>query len=187
MFFVGALEIQLRSSMPLRGGEILAFADGRETLVTAHVTKEGEIRAGSYGGSRQSIDIETEEIRDGGIVRPIQAGLRLGVYSKESDPEYEESGASSPMRVFRYGERLRFPVKLRAPRNFRNPGAFDYQGYLADNGIVVLGSTQAAKIEVVPGFAGTRVAAWRDRIHHNIVRKIHRLWTPDDAALMDAA
>src|SRR5580700_1449118 len=75
MFFVGALEIQLRSSMPLRGGEILAFADGRETLVTAHVTKEGEIRAGSYGGSRQSIDIETEEIRDGGIVRPIQAGL----------------------------------------------------------------------------------------------------------------
>ncbi len=173
--------------MPLRGGEILAFADGRETLVTAHVTKEGEIRAGSYGGSRQSIDIETEEIRDGGIVRPIQAGLRLGVYSKESDPEYEESGASSPMRVFRYGERLRFPVKLRAPRNFRNPGAFDYQGYLADNGIVVLGSTQAAKIEVVPGFAGTRVAAWRDRIHHNIVRKIHRLWTPDDAALMDAA
>ena len=62
------------------------------------------------------------------IVRPIRAGLRLGVYSKESDPEYEEGGVSSPMGTFRYGERLRFPVKLRAPRNFRNLGAFDYQG-----------------------------------------------------------
>src|SRR6201981_2017650 len=91
------------------------------------------------------------------------------------------------MRKFRYGERLRFPVKLRVPRNFRNPGAFDYQGYLADNGIVVLGSTQAAKIEVMPGFIGTPVAKWRERVPHSIVRKVHTLWAPDDAALMDAA
>ena len=187
LFFVGALEIQLRNSEPLPGGQILAFADGRETMITAHVTKQGEIRAGSYGGSRQSIDLETEEICDGENMLPIHAGLRLSVYSKESDPEYEEDGKSSPMRTFRYGERLRFPVKLRTPRNFRNPGAFDYQGYLADNGIVVLGSTQAAKIEVRTGFAGTRVAAWRDGIHHNIVGKIHALWNADDAALMDAA
>ena len=53
---------------------------------------------------------------------------------------------------------MRFPVKLRAPRNFGNPGAFDYRGYLADNGIIVLGSSQAARIEVLPGFAGTRLA-----------------------------
>jgi competence protein ComEC len=187
LFVVGALEMQLRSSVPVSGGEILAFADGRETVITAHVTHEGEIRAGSYGGSRQSIDVETEEIRGGEGVSTIHAGLRLGVYSKESDAEYQEDGVSSPMRVFRYGERMRFPVKLRAPRNFRNPGAFDYQGYLADNGIVVLGSTQAAKIGVLPGFVGSRTAAWRDRIHHNIVRKVHALWSADDAALMDAA
>ena len=187
LFFVGALEIQLRNTVPLAGGEILHFADGREAFITAHVTREGEIRAGSYGGSRQSIDVETEEVRDGEATREIQAGLRLGIYSKETDPEYEEDGVSSSMRTFRYGERLRFPVKLRAPRNFRNPGAFDYQGYLADNGIVALGSTQVAKIEVLPGFVGTRVAAWRDRVHHNIVRKIHLLWSARDAALMDAA
>src|SRR6201981_1074258 len=91
------------------------------------------------------------------------------------------------MRKFRYGERARFPVKLRAPRNFRNPGACDYQGYLADNGIVVLGATQAAKIDVLPGVVGTRVAAWRERIHHNIVRKVHALWPAGDVALSDAA
>src|SRR5215469_14470643 len=91
-------------------------------------------------------------LRRGGATHPIHAGLRRGIYTKASDPEYEEDGASSPMRSFRYGERLRFPVKLRTPRNFPNPGAFDYQGYLADNGIVVLGSAHVAKVEVLPGF-----------------------------------
>lgn len=182
-----ALEIQQRNAQQLPGGEILAFADGDETIVTAHVTHEGEIRPGSYGGSRQSIDVETEEVNASGTTRKIRAGLRLGAYSKEADPEYEEDGVSAPMRPFRYGERLRFPVKLRAPRNFRNPGAFDYRGYLADNGIVVLGSAQAAKIELLPGFVGRHIEQWRERIHQSIVRKIHALWSADDAALMDAA
>jgi competence protein ComEC len=187
LFFVGALEIQQRNAQQFPGGEILAFADGDETIVTAHVTHEGEIRPGSYGGSRQSIDVATEDLNASGTTRKIRAGLRLSVYSKEADPEYEENGVSGPMRLFRYGERLRFLVKLRAPRNFRNPGAFDYRGYLADNGIVVLGSTQAAKIEVLPGFVGRRIEQWRERIHQSIVRKIHALWAADDAALMDAA
>jgi competence protein ComEC len=187
LFFIGALEIQLRNTQQLPGADILAFTDGNETIVTAPVTHEGEIRDGSYGGSRQSIDAEIEQIETQGVTRPIRAGPRLGIYTKESDPEYEEDGASSPMRSFRYGERLRFQVKLRAPRNFRNPGAFDYQGYLADNGIIVLGSVHAAKVELLPGFEGTRVARWRERIHHSTVRKIHELWAADDAALMDAA
>lgn len=40
---------------------------------------------------------------------------------------------------------------------------------------------------MLPGFVGTRVEQCRDRIHHSIVRKIHTLWSPEDAALMDAA
>jgi Domain of unknown function (DUF4131) len=49
------------------------------------------------------------------------------------------------MRVFRYGERVRFPAKLRAPRNFRNPGAFDYRGYLADLRVVAPASTKTVR------------------------------------------
>jgi competence protein ComEC len=187
LFFIGALGIQLRSEEKVPGLEIGAFADGDKTFVTAHVTRQGEIRAAGFGGWRESIDLETEEVGAGESARAIRAGLRLGIYSKESDPEYEEGGATAPMRVFRYGERLRFPAKLRMPRNFRNPGAFDYRGYLADNGIVALGSARAATIEVLPGFVGTRIGAWRDRVHHSVVRKIHALWGAQDAALMDAA
>jgi competence protein ComEC len=187
LFFIGALGIQLRSEEKVPGLEIGAFADGDKTFVTAHVTRQGEIRAAGFGGRRESIDLETEEVGAGESARAIRAGLRLGIYSKESDPEYEEGGETAPMRVFRYAERLRFPAKLRMPRNFRNPGAFDYRGYLADNGIVALGSARAATIEVLPGFVGTRIGAWRDRVHHSVVRKIHALWGAQDAALMDAA
>jgi len=101
LFFVGALGIQLRKGEQVPGGEILAFANGDETMVTAHVMHGGEIRAGSYGGSRQTIDVETEEIQTDEGNRAIRAGLRLGIYTRNSDPEYEEDGKLTAMRVYR--------------------------------------------------------------------------------------
>lgn len=38
-------------------------------------------------------------------------------------------------RPWRYGDRVRAPLRLRAPRNFSTPGSFDYEGYLARQGI----------------------------------------------------
>src|SRR5258708_22938226 len=90
------------------------------------------------------------------------------------------------MRIFRYGERIRFFTKLRPPRNFRNPGAFEYEGYLATNGIAALGSAKIENVEVIPGFAGSRIEYYRTRIHRSIVAKVHQLWAPREAALIDA-
>ena len=84
------------------------------------------------------------------------------------------------MRLLHYGERIRFSARLKPARNFRNPGAFDYQGYLAANGIAALGSTKAANVESLPGFAGSRVQFWRARIHSSIVEEVHQLWLPRD-------
>ena len=72
------------------------------------------------------------------------------------------------------------------PRNFRNPGAFDYQGYLADRGIAALGSAKMENVERLPGFAGSRIASWRSRLHRGVVAKVHELWPPREAALIDA-
>jgi Domain of unknown function (DUF4131) len=130
LFFTGALAIQASTARGPSDDGALAFADGEEVVVTAHVTHEGQIREAGFGGSRQSVDVETEDLTNGDRRLVVRAGLRLGIYAKESDQEYDESGARMPMRMFRYGERLRFPAKLRAPRNFRNPGAFDYRGTL---------------------------------------------------------
>ncbi|MGC2195465.1 MAG: ComEC/Rec2 family competence protein [Terriglobales bacterium] len=187
LFFTGAFAIQQRTSQAQLDNRVLAFADEEEVLVTGHVTHEGEIREAGFGGLRQSVDIETEEVTRGANTLTARDGLRLAVYAKESDQEYDESGTLIPMRTFRYGERLRFPAKLRAPRNFRNPGAFDYRGYLREHGIVVLASTKGPKVEVLAGFVGNQIERWREQIHRSIVRKIHALWTAEDAALMDAA
>jgi competence protein ComEC len=90
------------------------------------------------------------------------------------------------MHLFRYGERLRFPVKLYPPHNFRNPGAFDYTRYLAENGIAALGSTKLETVELLPGFAGRRTELWRTGLRRRLIEKIHALWKPDEAPLLDA-
>ena len=42
--------------------------------------------------------------------------------------------------AFNYGDRVRFKAKLRFPRNFNNPGRFDFHRYLALKGILVIAS-----------------------------------------------
>jgi competence protein ComEC len=185
MFFVGALAIQLRIA---QGSDAPVVCSGTgPAVVTAHVTREGELREAAFGGWRQVIEVETEAIGEGPAALSLRVGLRLSIYTKESEQEYDASGAPLPMRTYHYGERLRFTAKLRRPRNFRNPGAFDYRGYLAERGITLLGSAKSSTIEVLPGFVGSRCEQWRERVHGSIVRKIHQLWSPEDAALMDAA
>ena len=186
LLVAGALNVQSRPAKEFGVSGVLPFADGREVLVTAHVIKEGMLRSSGFGGVRQVVDVETEEIAAGGIQCRVRSALRVGFYGKETVSEYGDDGAAAPMRLFRYGERVRFPAKLSPPRNFRNPGAFDYRGYLADNGIAALGSAKAANVELLPGFAGNRGELWRTRIHRSIIEKIHELWPRDEAALMDA-
>jgi len=41
------------------------------------------------------------------------------------------------LEVFNYGDRLRFLTRIRYPRNFNNPGRFNYRTYLALKGILV--------------------------------------------------
>jgi competence protein ComEC len=177
-FLAGALHVQLRAPATL-DTSLQPFANGAPVEITAHVIREGRLRATSPNESGQSLDIETEQlITEEGTRIPVHAGIRLGIYSDQS--------RSPVMRLFRYGERLRVPLKLKLPRNFRNPGAFDYQGYLAAHGIAALGSAKANDVQLLPGFAGSRIELWRTRIHASIIAKVHALWPPPQAALIDA-
>ena len=180
LFFLAALMVQVRGLDGAGASGVLRFADGSEVTVTAHVTKEGILQEDGPGSIRQRLEVETEEITRGDQKFAVNSGLRINVYqSLKSEPD-------QAARQFHYGERLRFPAKLSAPRNYRNPGAFDYREYLAENGIVALASTKAESVEVLPGFAGSRAEFWRARVHRSIIDKIHSLWPAREAALMDA-
>ncbi len=174
LFLFGALTIQVHK--PASADLSALPTDGHEVIVTAHVIKEGLSRGEASGETSQRIDVETEQILDEGQKRGARVGVRLSVYGKDA----------RTIRAFRYGERVQFPAKLEMPRNYRNPGAFDYAGYLADNGIQALASTKYDEITVLRGFSGNRAEYWRARIYRSIIEKIHTLWPQPEAGLMDA-
>jgi competence protein ComEC len=181
MFVAGALALQIRPSDLSGEADILPFADGNEVVVTAHVSREGMPRPAGFGGSRQQLDVETEKLETEDQSAPVTAGLRISFYSKEDGP-----GSPARMPEFHYGERLRFAAKFYPPRNFRNPGAFDYCAYLRSKGIAVVGSAKADDVSRLPGFSGSRFQLWRTRAHRSILEKVHALWSPGQAALVDA-
>ena len=116
----------------------------------------------------------------------MHSGVRLGLYSTRQNGSASDDALAPPMCLFRYGESIRLPVKLKLPRNFRNPGAFDYQSYLAANSIGALASAKAEDVQLLSGFAGNRLELWRTRIHSSIIAKVHALWPAPQDALIDA-
>jgi len=184
LFFLGALHIQLRDSLPTCDNGIQPYSDGQRLEVSAHVTRNGRLQE-DPNEVRQTLEVEAEDINtaDDQII-PLHSGIRLNLYApREADSPGDPSFI---MPVFHYGDRIRFLTKLKLPRNFRNPGAFDYRGYLQDRGIAALGSAKADEVQRVPGFFGSMLQSWRSRVHRKIVAKVHDLWPARDAALIDA-
>lgn len=185
----GAFQIQARLASPRLDTTIQLFADRQPIQIVAHVIKEGRLRADS-SEVRQTVDVESESVRtEPGMSVPVHSQIRLGIYRSRVAEESAVNalgGESGAMRIFRYGERIRVTGRLRRPRNFRNPGDFDYEGYLADRGISALGSAKLEDVEVLPGFTGSRVQFWRTKLRTSILGKVNALWIPRDAALIDA-
>jgi len=180
---LGAFVIQARGPVTVNT-EILRFADGSEVTLTGHVITDGFRREGGFGGERQLLELETEQVGPEGSGKDLQAGIRLTIYSRPQGRG--ETTAAAPMPLYIYGQRLRLTAKLRPPHNFGNPGAFDYRGYLAQRGIAALGSANQVDLQVLPGFVGNRSAEWRNRSRRSVLAQIHALWPAQQAALMDA-
>ncbi|MCX5821367.1 MAG: ComEC/Rec2 family competence protein, partial [Deltaproteobacteria bacterium] len=77
---------------------------------------------------------------------------------------------------FHYGDFIRFHTRLRIPRNFHNPGGFDYETYLRFRGILVRGFVKdAAGFVVLRRERGnplrTVLEHFRDLIRNTILEK----------------
>ncbi len=175
VFAAAAFMVEVRPPVN-PGTEILPYSNHQSVTIAAHVVREGDWQERERGEIRQLLDLETEAVSVGGKSFPVRAGVRLGIYASDD---------AAPV-TFQYGQRLQCVTKLSPPHNFRDPGVFDYKGYLNENGIAVLGSTKSNEIQVLPGFMGTRLEQWRARVHRSVIRKIHALWRPAEADLMDA-
>src|SRR5258707_4728380 len=161
------------------------FLSGERVEIVAHVTNDGVLLAG--GGPRERFDLQTESIELDGIKFGAPVGVRATVFSRAANEENVDPENSQFPRLA-YGDRVRLIAKLRMPRNFRNPGAFDYEGYLRGIGITVLASAKAEDVKVLPGRSGSTLGFWRSRIRESILEHVREkgLWSHDDAALFAA-
>ena len=175
-FLAGALHIQLRHpAIPDTG--LQPFAYDQPVEITAHVTREGRLREASPNEIRQSLDIETEQIvTENGTRIPVHSGVRLGIYSDQ--PAHMRSlplwRTPPPSPHAEAAAQLPQSWCLRLsglPRRQR------HRGYrLGESG----------RRATTPGFAGDRIELRRTRIHSSIIAKVHALWPPQQAALIDA-
>jgi competence protein ComEC len=158
------------------------FLFSEKIEVTGHVTNDGAMLAGR--GPRERFDLETEMLEIDGIRFSQPVGMRATLFSRLREDDHTAQNGGFPQLA--YGDRVKFAAKLRMPRNFRNPGAFDYEGYLHGLGITTMASVAANEIELLPGKTGDTLGFWRSRCRSSILRHVHGLWNDEDAALFAA-
>ena len=86
--------------------------------------------------SRTKFILKANDLKTGTDARPIQGRIRVTVY-----------GEHPP---FKRGDVVRLEGRLKPIRNFNNPGAFDYQAYMAFKGVWVSASASGRTLTVEP-------------------------------------
>ncbi len=79
-----------------------------------------------------------------------------------------------------YGQRVEIDARIRRPRNFRNPGAFDYEQYLARKQIYWTASMQAGtSTRVLPGRCGSRARGLIFALREAALDRLDELYSGD--------
>jgi competence protein ComEC len=174
------------TSIPIVVPEVSEYTTGEEVLLTGFVVRDGMIRAGSFGGKQESVDFQVEHAAIDGREQADTAFIaRLNIYTRRDESD-DATSTSDQLPQFLYRQRLKLIAKLREPKNYGNPGAFDYKLFLAKNGISALGSTKYDTVELLPGRAGSRWQRWRSRARQSAIHRIGTLWPEREAGLMSA-
>ncbi len=94
----------------------------RQIALPQKITLEGWLfREPERGPARDRLYLEAQRIWQDGQSRPATGKVLVTVRHLQGR--------------WQYGDVLRLPLNLRAPRNFHTPGSFDYAGYLARRGL----------------------------------------------------
>ncbi len=172
------------------------FLDVKGVSITGHLTADATVPSVR---TRERFDVESEslEFKDqrGVVHRFTQpTGVRVSLYSRKNPDcldrtdDQQDADKGPECHRFGYGERVRFPAQLHLPRNFRDPDAFDYEGYLHGLGIFAVTSANVEDLQRLPGNAGSRLGYWHSAARRSIVKHITSsgLWNRTDSALLSA-
>ena len=86
--------------------------------------------------------------------------------------------------AIRYGQRIEVDARVRKPRNFGNPGAFDYIRYLARRNVYWTATAPAGTtLVVIPGHCGNRLAEALFNLRQSAMNQLARLYAGDEYAI----
>jgi len=132
----------------------------RETVILAGCVVEPTV----LSPGRQQFTLELDQRAHARVSLPL-----------EDDP---------PLQRLEYGQRVEIEARVRTPRNFNNPGSFDYTGYLARQRIFWTASMiRGSTARVLPGRCGWRPWGWVFALRGAALDRIVRLYpanTPDN-------
>jgi competence protein ComEC len=138
-------------------------------------------------GPRPQIDAGSREtvILAGCVVEPTVLSPGRQQFTLELDPG-ARARVSLPLdddralQRLEYGQRVEIEARIRAPRNFNNPGSFDYAGYLARQKIFWTASmTRGSTARVLPGRCGWRPMGWIFALRGMALDRIERLYADE--------
>jgi competence protein ComEC len=107
------------------------------------------------------------------------ARVRVSLYPRPGEPP----------PALRYGQRVELEARLRRPRNFGNPGAFDYAGYLARRQIYWIATAGARpNLRVLPGQCGSRLGRLVFGLRTTALERLEQLYAgkPYQTGMMQA-
>ena len=83
-----------------------------------------------------------------------------------------------------YGQRIEIDGKIRIPRNFQNPGSFDFTGFLAHQDIYWTASSHATSdLKILPGECGNKFWAFIYKIRVAALDRLELLYKGDPYAI----
>jgi competence protein ComEC len=93
-----------------------------------------------------------------------------------------------PHSTFKAGDRVRLnKIRLKIPRNFKNPGRFDYHLYLKSRGIDVTGNI--SRPETMEKLGQFKLPIWHtsiNKLRSNLVESLENIFPYKEAALLKA-
>ncbi len=131
-------------------------AEGREIVILAGCVVEPP----AISGERERFLLELEP----------HARAQVTLYTKEGET----------LPALRYGQNIELDARVRPPRNFGNPGAFDYARYLARQDIYWTASGAAGTVRILPGRCGSPFQKFAMNLRAAILSRTERLYRGSD-------
>jgi len=117
--------------------------------------------------------LRADSISSGDTVAPATGRIRITI--------------GDPLVPVRYGYRVRLQAKLYRPHNFRNPGAFDYEGYLRRKGVLVTGYVRDAdQVHILSTEGGNPLMRRFDSLREGIEAFLDAHTSPPGRGLLKA-